>query len=122
VTVTTCQHLARLSSASFPAPTTPNACEDCLREGTRWVALRLCQKCGHVGCCDSSPGRHATRHFHATGHPVMRSITPPSSYFTFCYVHEVTGKLAPQVDSVEHEVSQHERVGRPVIQTGRRAC
>ena len=77
MTVTTCQHLVSLSSASFPTPTTPGACEDCLREGTRWVALRLCRECGHVGCCDSSPGRHATRHFHATGHPVIRSITPP---------------------------------------------
>ena len=61
MTVTTCQHLVGLSSASFPAPTTPNACEDFLREGTRWVALRLCRECGHVGCCDSSPRQHATR-------------------------------------------------------------
>jgi hypothetical protein len=75
----TCQHLVDLSSASFPPPATPNACEDCLREGTRWIALRRCRECGHVGCCDSSPRRHATRHFHATGHPVTWAIAPPSA-------------------------------------------
>jgi CPA1 family monovalent cation:H+ antiporter len=97
-----CQHLVGLSSVSFPRPATPNACEDCLREGTRWVALRLCREYGHVGCCDSSPGRHATRHFHATGHPVIRSITPPSSFFTWCYVHELVGKLVRH----QHDVGQ----------------
>jgi uncharacterized UBP type Zn finger protein len=91
---TTCQHLQSLSASSFPAPATPDACEDCLREGTRWVALRLCRECGHVGCCDSSPRRHATRHFHATGHPVMRAITPPSAQWTWCYEHEQQGTLA----------------------------
>jgi uncharacterized UBP type Zn finger protein len=105
MTVTTCEHLSGLSSSSFPPPATPNACEDCLREGTRWVALRLCRECGHVGCCDSSPGRHATRHFHATGHPIIRSITPPSSYWTWCYVHELTGKLALHQHDVGQEVS-----------------
>ena len=89
-----CQHLAGLSAASFPPPTTPDACEDCLREGTQWVGLRLCRDCGHVGCCDSSPRRHATRHFHATGHPVIQAITPPSAAWTWCYQHEVQGVLA----------------------------
>ncbi len=90
-----CHHLHGLSSAAFPTPATPDACEDCLREGSLWVALRLCRECGHVGCCDSSPRRHATRHFHDTGHPVMRSITPLQAHWTWCYVHEVTGKLVP---------------------------
>ncbi len=55
---------------------TPSArgCEDCLRIGDSWVHLRLCLACGHVGCCDSSKNKHATKHFHATGHPVMRSL------------------------------------------------
>jgi monovalent cation/hydrogen antiporter len=105
MTVTTCEHVSGLSSSSFPPPATPNACEDCLREGTRWVALRLCRECGHVGCCDSSPGRHATHHFHATGHPVIRSITPPSSYWTWSYVHELTGKLALHQYDVGKQVS-----------------
>ena len=103
MTVTICQHLVGLSLASFPPPATPDACEDCLREGTLWVALRLCRECGHVGCCDASTGRHATRHFHATGHPVIRSITPPSSHWMWCYVHAVTGKLALHQSDVSHE-------------------
>ncbi len=52
---------------------TPSAlgCEECLKLGSAWVHLRLCRTCGHVGCCDDSPHRHATRHFHATGHPII---------------------------------------------------
>jgi uncharacterized UBP type Zn finger protein len=95
MSATTCEHLAGLSSVAFPTPSMPGVCGDCLREGTRWVALRLCRECGHVGCCDSSPARHATRHFRATGHPVMRSITPLWSHWTWCYVHELTGTLRP---------------------------
>ena len=55
-----CEHLQDLTAADFPPPRTPGACEECLKEGTRWVELRECQACGHVGCCDSSPGKHAT--------------------------------------------------------------
>ena len=87
-----CQHLHGLTAASFAAPNTPGACEDCLKEGTTWVALRECQ-CGHVGCCDSSAGKHATRHFKETQHPVMRSIMPGQSW-DWCYLDEVKGELA----------------------------
>lgn len=62
-------------------------CEECLRSGGRWVHLRMCRICGHVGCCDSSPGRHATAHFHETGHPIARSIEPGESW-SWCYVDE----------------------------------
>jgi tellurite resistance protein TerC len=65
-----------------------NGCEECLRKGERWVNLRMCLKCGNVGCCDSSKNRHATAHFHATGHPVMRSIEPGESW-KWCYVDRV---------------------------------
>jgi tellurite resistance protein TerC len=65
-----------------------NGCEECLRMGERWVNLRMCLKCGNVGCCDSSKNRHATAHFHATGHPVMRSIEPGESW-KWCYVDRV---------------------------------
>lgn len=71
-------------------PDTPGECGDCLREGTAWVHLRLCLGCGHVACCDSSPRRHATAHFHATRHPVIRSAEPGESW-RWCYVHELTG-------------------------------
>jgi uncharacterized UBP type Zn finger protein len=89
---TPCEHLNGLTPADFPAPRTPGACEECAALGTVWVALRECRTCGHVGCCDDSPHRHATEHFRATQHPVMRTL--PGS-FTWCYVHEVAGKLPP---------------------------
>jgi hypothetical protein len=61
-------------------------CEECLKTGSRWVHLRLCRTCGHVGCCDDSPNRHATAHFQATRHPVIEGYDPPEGW---CYVHEV---------------------------------
>ncbi len=69
---------------------TPGGCGDCLREGSAWVHLRVCVDCGHVACCDSSPKRHATAHFRATAHPVMRSAEPGESW-RWCFVHELTG-------------------------------
>ncbi|WP_066891749.1 ubiquitin carboxyl-terminal hydrolase 14 [Carbonactinospora thermoautotrophica] len=66
---------------------TPEGCEECLAAGDRWVHLRLCLSCGHVGCCDSSPNRHATRHFHATNHPVIRSFEPGEAW-RWCYVDD----------------------------------
>jgi CPA1 family monovalent cation:H+ antiporter len=64
-------------------------CGDCLREGTAWVALRQCLSCGNIGCCDSSPRRHATRHFHETQHPVMESAEPGENW-RWCYIHHAT--------------------------------
>ena len=88
-----CEHLEALRMADFPPPRTPGACEECLAEGTRWVALRECLECGHVGCCDSSPGTHATKHYHQTHHPVMRSVMPGDTW-SWCYLHEETGQLS----------------------------
>lgn len=62
-------------------------CEECLKIGSRWVHLRMCRTCGQVGCCDSSPNRHATAHFRGTGHPIVRSIEPGESW-SWCYVDE----------------------------------
>ena len=69
----------------------------CLAAGRRdWVHLRLCQSCGHVGCCDSSPGRHARFHFHTIGHPIVRSLEPGEDWL-WCYADEVFIELeAPQ--------------------------
>jgi Na+/H+ antiporter len=83
-----CDHLRNASRTARAR--TPEGCEECLRDGTRWVHLRLCLTCGHVGCCDSSVGRHATAHFHETGHPVMRSIEPGEAW-RWCYVDELLG-------------------------------
>jgi uncharacterized UBP type Zn finger protein len=70
-----------------PVPPRAVGCEECLKTGMRWVELRLCLTCGHVGCCDSSPGRHATQHFHTAGHPVMASFEPGARW-AWCYVDE----------------------------------
>jgi monovalent cation/hydrogen antiporter len=85
--VAACVHLEETSEV---APRTPEGCEECLAGGTRWVHLRLCEQCGHVGCCDSSPMKHATAHFRSTEHPVIRSFEPGESW-RWCYVDEVGG-------------------------------
>ncbi len=80
-----CSHL---EEAVDTPPRTPDGCEECLADGGRWVHLRTCLTCGHVGCCDSSPARHASAHFHATSHPVMRSAEPGEKW-RWCFVHEL---------------------------------
>jgi uncharacterized UBP type Zn finger protein len=62
-------------------------CEECLEIGSGWVNLRLCLSCGHVGCCDSSPNRHATKHFQKTRHPIIQSFEPGEDW-RWCYVDE----------------------------------
>ncbi len=83
-----CGHLAEIRRVFPSAP----GCEDCLRTGDRWVHLRACMSCGHMGCCDSSKNRHATRHYEATSHPVIRSMEPGESW-GWCFVDRV--ELAP---------------------------
>ena len=70
-------------------PVTPKSkgCEECLRSGSEWVHLRLCLTCGHVGCCDSSPNRHATGHYQKSRHPIIQSFEPGESW-RWCYVDE----------------------------------
>ena len=68
-----CSHLGMVQTVS---PRTPDGCEECLRDGSSWVHLRLCLTCGHVGCCDSSPNRHARRHAGDETHPLVRSFEP----------------------------------------------
>ena len=79
-----CSHQAHIKVTT----TTKKGCEECLKMGDTWVHLRLCMECGHVGCCDSSKNKHATKHFHATRHPIMRSIEPGETW-TWCFVDEV---------------------------------
>jgi hypothetical protein len=81
-----CRHLAAGLRQVVPSAL---GCEECLRMGSRWVHLRLCRTCGHVGCCDSSPNRHATRHYHASGHPIIEGYDPPEGW-GWCYVDEMT--------------------------------
>lgn len=79
-----CQHFSQIHEVS---PGT-QGCEDCLKSGGWWVHLRMCLTCGHVGCCDSSPSKHATQHFHATQHPLVKSFEPGEAW-AWCYVDQV---------------------------------
>jgi len=81
----TCTHLDQIRNVE---PRTPEGCEECLQSGERWVHLRLCLTCGHVGCCDSSPNKHATRHFRSAGHPIVRSFEPHEDW-SWCYADEL---------------------------------
>ncbi|ROP39535.1 ubiquitin-hydrolase Zn-finger-containing protein [Saccharothrix texasensis] len=80
----TCPHVPELPEAV--TPDNPEGCADCLAaDEHNWAHLRICLSCGHVACCDSSPRRHATAHFHASEHPVMRSFEPEEDW-RWCYV------------------------------------
>ena len=79
-----CMHLDSIREVS---PHTLAGCEDCLKMGSPWVHLRMCLSCGHVGCCDSSPNRHATQHFHTSGHPLIRSFEQGEDW-GWCYVDQ----------------------------------
>ena len=80
-----CTHLNQIRNVK---PHTPQGCEECLKMGDTWVHLRLCLICGHVGCCDSSKNKHATKHFHATQHPVIRSIEHGEDWM-WCYLDQL---------------------------------
>ena len=80
-----CAHLDQIHDVE---PSSTDGCTDCLAIGATWVHLRECLTCGRVGCCDSSPNRHATAHFHETGHPVMRSFQPGEDW-RWCFVDEL---------------------------------
>ncbi len=85
-----CTHLGGIKTTA----TDKHVCEDCIKTGDSWVHLRMCLECGHVGCCDSSKNKHATRHFHQTQHPLIRSIEAGESWM-WCYVDQVyPGELA----------------------------
>ena len=86
-----CSHVDQIRKVR---PHTTQGCEECLKTGDRWVHLRLCLICGHVWCCDSSPNRHATGHFHGTRHPIVRSFEPGEDW-GWCYVDEVMLDLPP---------------------------
>jgi uncharacterized UBP type Zn finger protein len=79
-----CTHMDRIRDVK---PRT-HGCEECLKMGDSWVHLRLCMTCGHVGCCDSSKNKHATKHFHSTQHPIVKSIEPGENW-GWCYLDEV---------------------------------
>lgn len=83
-----CTHLDQIHDVTPSA----NGCEDCLKTGDSWVHLRICLSCGHVGCCNSSKNKHATKHFHTTRHPIMKSFQPGEDW-GWCYIDEFELKL-----------------------------
>ena len=84
VSAARCPHLGQ-THAVLPSA---SGCEECLKIGDSWVHLRICMMCGHVGCCDSSKNKHATKHYHATTHPIVRSLEPGEDW-GWCYEDEV---------------------------------
>jgi hypothetical protein len=90
-TSSSCSHVRSIQV--FDPPAEVAGCEECLELGMEWVHLRMCQSCGHVGCCDNSPGKHATAHHAATGHPVIRSVEPGEDW-SWCYEDELMFRLA----------------------------
>lgn len=94
-----CEHLAGVR----PVEAHSNGCEECIKMDDRWLHLRLCLECGHVGCCDSSKNKHATKHFHATQHAIIKSFEPGEDW-GWCYVDEI--EFEPETDATfEAEVA-----------------
>ena len=86
----TCTHLDTIGITELPDAV--DGCEDCLRDGGRWLHLRICLGCGHVGCCDDSPNRHATAHATGSRHPIIRSLEPGEDW-CWCYEDEVAMRI-----------------------------
>ena len=91
-----CSHLDQVGDVTPSG----DGCQECLESGDRWVHLRLCMYCGHVGCCDDSPNRHATAHFVATSHPLIQSYEPGQLWW-WCYTDEV-GFTVPDAPNYSH--------------------
>jgi uncharacterized UBP type Zn finger protein len=86
-----CSHLDTIQVTTLPSPIL--GCEECLKIGSSWVHLRMCMSCGKIGCCDSSPNRHASRHAASDNHPIARSAEPGEEW-SWCYVDEVAFVVA----------------------------
>ena len=95
---TQCTHLDHVHVTELPEAV--DGCGECLRENGEWCHLRICLECGHVGCCDSSPAKHATQHARETGHPIIRSLQP-GEIWSWCFPDE----LALRIDAVQGETS-----------------
>ena len=92
-----CTHLDQIREV---APS-GNGCVECLQIGAQWMHLRRCTACGHVGCCDSSPNRHATKHYRAEQHPLVQSFEPGEDWY-WCYVDEIAFELDGGAPSPSH--------------------
>lgn len=88
-----CSHLEHVKILELPDAV--DGCEECLATGGSWLHLRICLECGKVGCCDSSPGRHASEHAAASAHPIIRSLEPGEEW-SWCFVDELAMSI-PEV-------------------------
>ena len=86
-----CSHISQIRLVD---PHPPDGCQECLQTGGRWVHLRMCLSCGHIGCCDSSPNQHASKHYRGTGHAIVRSYEPGEDW-GWCYADELYLEPAP---------------------------
>ncbi|HEY5447285.1 MAG TPA: UBP-type zinc finger domain-containing protein [Polyangia bacterium] len=89
-----CSHLQATVARTAAVKPSGHGCVECLRSGGVWVHLRLCMTCGHVGCCDNSPNKHATKHFHSSKHPVIRSFEPEEDW-GYCYADDLFVEVLP---------------------------
>jgi uncharacterized UBP type Zn finger protein len=96
--VTACEHVQNLKDVQPSG----NGCVECLQMGDSWVHLRLCETCGHVGCCDNSKNKHATQHYHNTGHPVIKSYEPGEDW-GYCYPDDLYYESLPVNIGSHHE-------------------
>ena len=90
-----CEHESEMK---IYTPRSTDGCEECVKNNYKWVHLRLCLSCGHVGCCNSSVYNHAEKHFHAADHPVIASLEPNENW-AYCYVDE---RFVPLLKTIEH--------------------
>jgi uncharacterized UBP type Zn finger protein len=93
-----CRHLDTIDRGATPSS---DGCEDCLTIGGRWLHLRRCTACGNVGCCDSSPNRHATAHHHGSGHPIVQSFEPDEDWL-WCYLDQVAFEVPDLTPGPSH--------------------
>ena len=91
--MTVCTHLDQIRVTQLPEAV--DGCEECLLMGDPWLHLRICLECGHVGCCDDSPNRHASAHSHSSNHPIIRSLEP-GELWSWCFVDQVAMSI-PEV-------------------------
>ncbi len=91
-----CSHLNQIKDVT---PNTPDGCEECLKMGDGWVHLRLCESCGHVGCCDNSKNKHTTKHFQQTNHAIIKSFETGEDW-GWCYVDEMFFEPFPVTSAV----------------------
>ena len=104
--MTACSHLDNIRVTALPASI--EGCEECLKIGSRWLHLRMCMTCGKIGCCDSSPNRHASRHAREAGHPIVRSAEPGEEW-SWCFLDEVAFIVEPSGAASSRDVEEDPR-------------